>query len=129
MEGIRHMGTVWAFRELHPRDAATVKKYVDENLDGKLSLQHLGALLGLKRNNFGQRFAQTFGETKQRYLITVRTARALQLLRDTDMPLAQIACTVGFNSQAHLNQHVRRTVGMTPGQYRARRKELTCTTF
>jgi AraC family transcriptional regulator len=43
------------------------------------------------------------------------------LLLKSDRLLVDIAYTTGFSSQANFNRAFRKTVGTTPGAYRARR--------
>ena len=43
----------------------------------------------------------------------------MQLLRETDRPLAEISLAVGFSSQACLSVAFKRGAGLTPRSYRA----------
>jgi AraC family transcriptional regulator len=52
------------------------------------------------------------------YLRRLRIERATALLRDTRMPIAEIALVCGFSSQAHLTTMFRKTVGTTPRRFR-----------
>jgi AraC family transcriptional regulator len=57
---------------------------------------------------------QTIGE----YVRTLRVRRAANLLRRTDMPLAQAANTLGFADQAHFTRVFGDVVGITPHAFR-----------
>jgi transcriptional regulator GlxA family with amidase domain len=46
------------------------------------------------------------------------------MLRDTQLPLSQIALAVGFSDQSHLARHFRRLTGMPPSLARWREREL-----
>jgi AraC-like DNA-binding protein len=41
-----------------------------------------------------------------------------QLLRSTDLPLVDIAASVGFSDPSKLSAHFKRVVGLTPRQFR-----------
>jgi AraC family transcriptional regulator len=47
-----------------------------------------------------------------------RIERAKQLLRDTELPVLQVALRTGFASQSHLSTAFKRATGSTPGAYR-----------
>jgi AraC family transcriptional regulator len=63
-------------------------------------------------------FTKAFGTPPYRYVIQRRVERAKSLLRHTDLPVARIAYETGFASQSHLASTFKRTVGLTPGDYR-----------
>jgi transcriptional regulator GlxA family with amidase domain len=56
--------------------------------------------------------------TPGQYLFTARMKRAHQMIRDTRLPLIEIAEKVGFSSQSALTHAFRRFFGETPGQMR-----------
>jgi len=64
---------------------------------------------------FRQFHNQTIGEYQQQ----LRVHRASQLLRDAELPLIEIAQTVGFSDQSHLTRVFKRFSGTTPGAFRA----------
>jgi AraC family transcriptional regulator len=47
-----------------------------------------------------------------------RVQRALELLRDGNRTIAEIAHAAGFASQSHLTTNFRRVTGLTPGRFR-----------
>ncbi len=58
------------------------------------------------------------GQTFIRLLTSVRIENAEQLLRDTMMPVADIASTVGYESSEHFIRTFHRITGETPSEYR-----------
>jgi AraC family transcriptional regulator len=63
---------------------------------------------------FRRVYRQTIGE----YLRALRVRHAADMLRRTDMPLAQAAVTLGFADQAHFTRIFGDVVGMTPSAFR-----------
>ena len=55
------------------------------------------------------------------YLIRFRLQRGLSLLAETSLPVAEIADRVGISQSNYFSRLVRRTVGMTPSEYRLAR--------
>ena len=95
-----------------------VLAHVRENLDSNLSVRRLAELTGLSASCFARWFRRRLGVTPHAYVVKIRVERAVDLIRDTRLPLAQIALEVGFSSQACLNVAFRRHVGVPPGSLR-----------
>jgi AraC family transcriptional regulator len=91
-----------------------VKDYINEYLDQDLSLAELAAVVQLSAYHFARLFKQSTRVSPHQFLIRCRVERAKQLLLKGDLTIAQVAQAVGFASQAHLNYHFKRLVGMTP---------------
>jgi AraC-like DNA-binding protein len=70
--------------------------------------------------HFSRQFRATFGETPHRYLQRRRVERAMELLRETDLPVTEICLDVGFHSLGTFSRIFREVVGESPTQYRAR---------
>ncbi|WP_422677914.1 helix-turn-helix transcriptional regulator [Bisbaumannia pacifica] len=58
------------------------------------------------------------GPPPHQYVLQRRLARAETLLRDTALPLAEIALACGFSSSSHLASRFRRARGLAPSQLR-----------
>ncbi|NUR91878.1 MAG: helix-turn-helix transcriptional regulator [Nonomuraea sp.] len=63
-------------------------------------------------------FSRTTGETPHRYLTRLRIDKARRLLRDTDLPIAEIAPLCGFASPGALSTAFLRHTGERPSAYR-----------
>ncbi|MEM7554877.1 MAG: AraC family transcriptional regulator, partial [Cyanobacteria bacterium P01_A01_bin.84] len=93
-----------------------VVEYIDSNLDRDLSLAQLAAVIQLSEYYFARLFKQTTGITPHKYHIKCRVERAKKLLLQ-GINISEVAQTVGFCSQAHLNYHFKRNVGATPKHF------------
>ncbi|OPY98760.1 AraC family transcriptional regulator [Bradyrhizobium sacchari] len=96
-----------------------VMQYIDDNLDAKVTLQHLAAVAGLSRMHFAAQFRAAVGMRPHDYLLKRRIERAQELLQRADVSLVDIALTVGFQTQAHFTTVFKRFVGDTPYQWRS----------
>lgn len=65
-------------------------------------------------------FQREYGSSPGRYQRQLRIDRAARLLRDTAMPLAEVASACGFYDQSHLARSFRASLGCTPSEYRRR---------
>ena len=92
--------------------------YIDESLGESLKVRELAERVGLSQFHFARMFRRSVGRPPHGYLTDLRMERAKRLLRETDLPLAQVAILVGYQTQAHFTGVFHREVGVTPGSYR-----------
>ena len=95
-----------------------VREYVEANLNRDLGLNDLARLVGLSRFYFARAFKKTTQETPYQYLLRRRIDRAEQLLKESDMTVAEVATQVGFKDATRFIRTFRRLKGATPGKYR-----------
>ncbi len=73
---------------------------------------------GMSVPHFNRRFRQRFGLSPLRYVIRTRVARAVALLRESDLPIAQIAESSGYADVFFFHRQFRQIAGVTPGAVR-----------
>lgn len=95
-----------------------VKSLIHDSLCEDLSVQELAAASGLSKPHFTRLFKNSVGLAPHRYVMKVRLERAYELLRTTDLPLAEVASATGFASQSHLTDAFSGTYLTTPGTVR-----------
>ena len=89
-----------------------------QNPESRATLRHLAIASGVSRARLSRSFRVHFGCSIGEYVRRARIQRATQLLLDTDMSQAEIACASGFADQAHLCRLFVRRMGQAPGRYR-----------
>ena len=99
-----------------------VFEYVEAELSEPLSLADLARAAGLSRMHFAAQFRAATGIRPHEYLMRRRIERAQEILRTTSMPLAEVALSVGFQTQAHFTTVFRRLLDETPGRWRELRQ-------
>jgi len=72
----------------------------------------------LSRSAFAERFGSTLGMPPISYLAQWRMLLAGQLLRESSETIAQIASTVGYESEATFSRAFTREMGLAPGAWR-----------
>lgn len=85
-------------------------------------VSRLAEVSGVSAAHFARSFAQAFGAPPHRYLLTRRVERATTLLRDTDLPITEIAFQVGWESLGTFGRTFRDIVGESPGEFRDRHR-------
>jgi len=118
----RHCTTAMSERRsasnLSARKLQRVLDYVEANLREDIALADLARLVAMSPGHFAHLFRQTTGLPPHRFVLERRIARAKMLLRDTALPITEIAQQVGCASHSHLSVMFHRDTGVTPSDYR-----------
>jgi transcriptional regulator GlxA family with amidase domain len=102
-----------------------VRRHIEGQLGNSITLHDLASIAGLSDCHFARAFKQSTGMPPHRYLTNRRVERAIELIRETDRPLAQIALEVGFCDQSHFSRLIARVTGTTPRELRRANFEPT----
>ncbi|MFS0724792.1 helix-turn-helix domain-containing protein [Paenibacillus sp. 1P07SE] len=111
-------------QELRQRSSHTsliqeIQRYIDEHYyNAELSLAFLSATFGINSNYLSRLFKESTGHNFVDYLIQVRMEHAKRLLAEKADSVQQIAEQVGYTHAVSFIRIFKRTVGVTPGDYR-----------
>jgi len=83
-------------------------------------VRRLARVSRVSEAHFARSFRDAFGVPPHRYLLTRRIERASSLLRDTDLPITEIAFQTGWGSLGTFGRQFRDVTGESPGEVRAR---------
>ena len=83
----------------------------------ELDVELLARGAGVSRTVLGERFAELLGQPPMRYCAQWRMRVASNLLRDGKENTANIAYSVGFNSEAAFNRAFKREFGEPPATW------------
>jgi AraC-like DNA-binding protein len=98
--------------------------YIDAHLHRHISLVEIASLVGLSPSHCARKFRRTEGLSLERFVNRRRMAKALEVLRNSSTPLAQVALDLGFCSQSHFTRLFSSQTGMTPAKYRKHSKPI-----
>lgn len=107
-----------AFTNSHQKLVAQAIDYMQENYKTHINLDDIVSGIFLSKDYFRQLFKKTTGASISAYIQDLRIAEACRLLETTDANSAQIARESGFNDIKFFYQTFKKTVGMTPAEYR-----------
>jgi len=93
-------------------------RYINENMDSKLTWHAIAARIGLDAFTFGRSFKRSTGMTPHQYVMRCRLRRAMKLLAGEKLSVADIAFEVGCSCQSHLTTLFRKYTGTTPAAFR-----------
>lgn len=108
------------------REARTIlKTYSDDSLD----MGQLAYHAGFSRYHFIRIFRQAFGMTPYQYLIQQRIEKAKTLLMDAQLSVTDVCMAVGFRSLGSFSVLFRKTVGLSPREYREHTAFMRCSEY
>ena len=100
----------------------TVTAYIQRHILEGIRVEEIASRCNLSYPWFAKRFREIYGISCKEYIEQVRVARVEQLLRYTDLDLAEISDITGYADCSHMIKNFKRLKNMTPGRYRGFRK-------
>src|SRR3954469_16556773 len=88
-------------------------------------VRRLASVSGVSEAHFARSFKAAFGLPPHRYLLTRRIERAKAMLRDTELPVTEIAFATGWDSLGTFGRTFRDVTGESPGELRDRKQAAT----
>jgi len=100
------------------RRATEALRHMQAELGRNWTVEDLARSVGASRTTFARIFKATAGESPLKHLTRLRLSRAAELLRHSDLALAEIAEHVGYRSEFAFNRAFKRHLGSAPGLFR-----------
>ncbi|PRP99368.1 Transposon Tn10 TetD protein [Enhygromyxa salina] len=99
------------------RSVEYIRNLETETGANNVTLDELAEVAGLSKYHFLRQFSQVVGMTPGAYLRTLRLCHAARKLRTTQMPILEVALSVGFADHPSFSRAFARHMGMTPSEY------------
>jgi len=116
-EAAQRLSPTERFGVHHPKLIATLLR-MEQHIETPLAPEKLAKLAGISLRQLERLFAQHLRTTIHRRYTRVRLERARVLLRQTTIPVAEIAFATGFATSMHFSRIYMRNFGLTPSQER-----------
>lgn len=103
------------------RDQRMVKQmisFIQNNYKEDIALEQICKSSNVGRTKCTELFKKYVHLTPVDFLRNYRLEKSVELLRDTDMSMAEIAYEVGFSSASYYGEYFKKIIGMTPKHYR-----------
>ena len=103
------------------KDAKKLKKalnYIHTNYASKITLDETANMVGYSKGNFCKNFKSATGLSFHTYLNNYRITNACYLLTNTEMPIGDIAESVGFSDQNYFSRIFKKHTGISPNKFR-----------
>ena len=101
-----------------PADIRELVQYMERHFSEPLTLDQLAQRFHMSKYHLARAFKQAVGVAPGEYLIRLRVSRAQDLLKNSDLPLSEIAAAVGVSSQNHFYALFKSRIGHSPSEYR-----------
>lgn len=106
------------FTKSHQELVEKAIEHMRNNYDKHISLDEIASGIFLSKNYFRQIFKKTTGMSISSFMQELRINEACRLLEETDMNSAEVSFKCGFNDVKFFYSTFKKTIGMTPAEYR-----------
>lgn len=123
----RIVGLVGSSQDLRPPaeddgdhdEVARSVQFARENLESRPAVGDLARVAGLSAYQIDRRIRRLFRLSAGQLLLKLRIDAAAERLRGSSEPIASIAIACGYSDQSAFARQFRRTIGLTPLEYRS----------
>ena len=92
--------------------------HIEQNFPYDISIEDIARHCGINRSYFGKIFHESVGKTPQEFLINYRMMKATELLKMTELSIADIGNAVGYPNQLHFSRAFKKIYGISPKNWR-----------
>lgn len=114
----------WAHRGIVYKGASETQnirllhEYMLAHFSGSISVSTAASMISMSKTSFTRYFKRVTGQTFIQYLNRLRLERALELLKETELTIAEIAASTGFSDQSYFSRTFRRYFHQSPNEAR-----------
>ena len=112
---------MYSLYEKHINNDETIKKaqnFLEENFNGKISIEELASFYAIGRRNFDRRFKKATGNTPLEYLQRIKIEAAKKNFESTRKSITEVMYEVGYSDLKAFRTIFRKITGLSPVQYR-----------
>lgn len=95
-----------------------IQTFIQQNIHLQLSIRSLSRQAGMNLRSFERSFKRLFGTAPREYIESQRINEAVELLKNTNMPVSSISVHVGFAGSNYFSFVFRKHYLCSPRQYR-----------
>ena len=111
----RKLLTNGSLRDFYAKETLT---FIEENFQNDISVEDMAMNCKLNRTYFSAVFKAIMGKSPQEFLISYRMSKATQLLRLTELSIADVGNAVGYPDQLHFSRAFKKVLGQSPRAWR-----------
>lgn len=98
-----------------------VREYLDENYHKDITLDEMAEMVNINSTYLSMLFKEQVGTTYIKYLTNVRLEKAKRLLNE-GYKVKEVSEMVGYHNSRHFSELFKKTVGLTPDQFKGKTK-------
>src|ERR1041385_2182 len=111
--------------QAEPVEIWKARNFIDEHSEEEVSLTKVAKLVNISPNHLSDKFKEVTGVNFVDYIARTRTAKARELLANSNLRISEIAFAVGFQSLSQFNRVFKKLTGKSPSAYRDARAKRT----
>ena len=92
--------------------------YIDSHLIQPMSVSEIAGSVHLNEQYFMRLFKKETGSSILQYITSQRLALSIEYLKETDLPVTEVALNSGFDNYSYFNRIFKRFTGETPSKFR-----------
>ncbi|MBO5050865.1 MAG: helix-turn-helix transcriptional regulator [Clostridia bacterium] len=96
--------------------------FLEKNYSTKIHLDELANHFHISKQWLISKFKKHVKKTPIQYLQDIRLQYGKELLRDTDLPVGEIAAACGFENVYYFSSSFKRSIGLSPLEYRKKQQ-------
>ena len=100
------------------RQILTAQQWLERHFGSNVKLETVAADVGMSPRNFSRRFKVATGDSPSYYLQRLRVEASRELLRVTDLTVAEIGYRVGYGDLSYFSRVFKKHEGCLPLRYR-----------
>lgn len=94
--------------------------FIEAHFQERIRIDELASVCGIERSYFSKIFRESVGVSPQTFIMNYRMGKAETLLRETEMPIGEIAAAVGYENPLHFSRAFKNARGISPREWRER---------
>ena len=106
--------TIYRYTHNDQRALETARNLIEKHYKTRLLETDIAQQVGLSRTRLRVFFEEQYGQSIHDFIVQLRIEKAMQLLKETDLSISEIASSVGYSDSSGFRKAFTRLTGMTP---------------
>jgi AraC-like DNA-binding protein len=102
----------------HHQLADRIIDYIHQNMDKPLTNKEIAEIFSFHPNYLNRLFISYTGTSLHQYILNMKANKAVELLHQTNMPVAGVAAALGFCDISHFSRFFKQKIGCSPSKLR-----------
>jgi transcriptional regulator GlxA family with amidase domain len=95
-----------------------IQEWMHQHFNADINMLEVSKIFELSQRSLNRRFKLATGLSPVQYLQEIRLEKAKELLKTSNLAIAEVAYTVGYPDSAYFSVLFKRIVSLSPGEYR-----------